>query len=156
MKYKKFLSVSAIILILLSLCLNLSACGNKTSAYAGSYTSVFVDSQSDTKPISFQLTVRKDETFTLIRRSGEAEIHYGGTYKSHTANGETQLLCLIQEGFKWNSKYPNAWNPYFTLSKLDDGTILASPGNTVTSSSTSSAFGWAQITLITLVLFEKD
>lgn len=84
-------------------------------------------------------------------------LNYKGTWKSYTDtnSNKTQLICYEEEGYEWNSSYPNAWNPYFTLSMLDDGTLMAAAGST-SSSFLATAFGGGEITKITLIIFEKN
>ena len=122
-----------------------------TKAYVGMYTSIFVDSQNDTDTISFSLKINDDKSFVL---SGAKT--YMGTWKSYTESGKTQLLCLVEEGFRYNESHPNGWNPYFTLCFLDDGTLMATPGMTGNSLGSVSAFGSGSVTMVTLVIFEKD
>ena len=118
--------------------------------YVGSYQSTFVDSQKAGDSITFSLEIKQDGAFLL---NGN-DRNYKGTWKSYTQDGKTQILCLV-ENYKWNDNYPDAWNPYFTICILDDGTLMATPAMTSSSYSSTSAFGYGDITMITLVLFEK-
>lgn len=132
----------------------LSGCSKNN--YVGTYKSVFIDAQDKTRSFSFTLTIEKDNTFTLIRQTNNAQKTFTGNYKSYTESNQQQLLCIINEGYTLNTSNPNGWNPYFSLCLLDDGTLMATPGTTSTSSSVFTAFGKADGALITLVLFEKE
>jgi hypothetical protein len=138
-------------MLMISLCLCVGGCTSEKNAFVGKYDSVFVDSQNDEKTISFSLEIRKDNTFTL---GGHRTLK--GTWRQYTESGEAQLLCVVEEGYAFNTKYPNAWSPYFFLTFLDDGTLMATSGTTSSSTSVVTAFGKGDITLITLILFERQ
>ena len=160
---KVYLSI-ALLLTLLFACFvggctqltNNSKTESKASDYVGTYTSYFVDSQNDADQISFTLEITKDNTFELTRYDNGDYKTYSGYYKSYTENGQTQLLCLVEEGYTWNDHHPNAWNPYFSVCMLDDGSLMATAGTTSSATSVVTAFGSGSITRITLVLFEKE
>lgn len=157
---KKQLSMLLVLALLLSAVCLLVGCENKDSddisnPYIGDFHSVFVDSQTDDNKISFTLSIREDHTFVLCRDNGYRTREYSGSWKSFTDENQMQLLCLIEEGYSWSSDHPNAWHPYFSLIFLDDGTLMATPATTSSSSSVVSAFGYGYL-IITLVLFEKD
>ena len=135
------------VLILLFTCTALVGC--KSSEFVGEYNSIFVDSQYGDS-ISFSLKINEDNTFSL---SGYQ--NYKGIWKSYTESGKQQLLCIEESGYRFNSRYPNAWNPYFTLCILDDGTLMATSGMTSNYTGAVGAFGSGEVTMITLVLFEK-
>lgn len=143
--YFLFQEIFLLIIALIVPCF-LSRCSS-TDAFCGTYSSIFVDSQNKEESISFTLTINNVKTFELNRTP--ISLDYKGTWKSYTDSNKTQLIC-----YEWNSSYPNAWNPYFTLSMLDDGTLMAAAGST-SSSSLSTAFGSGEITRITLIIFEK-
>lgn len=147
---KKILCIILAILIA-STCLCVGGCAIRKYRFVGKYESVFVDSQNITDSISFSLEIHGDKTFTL---NGSQSMK--GTWKAYTQAGKTQLLCLVEEGYTWHDIYPDAWNPYFSLCFLDDGTLMATPGTTVGRSSTVSVFGTGSLSMITLVLFEKQ
>ena len=136
-------------------CVFLSSC-SATSRFVGTYESTFVDSQNDEENISFKLVIKKDETFTLTRYINDKKTKLTGYCKSYTESGSKELLCVVEDGYSWNSNHPNAWNPYFIISKLDDGTLMAAAGTTSSNTSVATAFGSGEITKITLVLFEED
>ncbi len=150
MKIKKIL----LLLIALMFPCFLTGCSS-TNAYCGTYSSIFVDSQNDEGNISFTLTINSDKTFELSRTPNS--LTYKGTWKSYTDNNsnKTQLICYEKEGYKFNDYHPDAWSPYFTLTMLDDGTLMAAAGST-SSSYLITAFGSGGITAITLVIFEKN
>ena len=159
---KAYLSI-ALLLTLLFACflggctqLNNNTTGNKTTDFVGTYKSFFVDSQNDADQISFSLEITKDNTFELTRYDNGDYKTYSGYCKSYTENGQTQLLCLVEEGYKANDYHPNAWNPYFSVCMLDDGSLMATAGTTSSATSVVTAFGSGSITRITLVLFEKE
>lgn len=152
MKAKKITFAVLFLIIAIVSCFAIG-CSDGTD-YCGTYKSIFVDSQNDDDSISFTLTINKDKSFELSKSPQNAS--YKGTWRSYTESDKKQLLCCIEEGYKWNSSHPNVWNPYFSLCFLDDGTLMATPGSTFSSMSSSSAFGSGQITAITLVLFERS
>ena len=149
----------ALLLVLICSSLLLWGCSpSKDSSnedYVGTYNSTFVDSQNDDESISFKLVLRNDKSFTLTRYDGDETKRYTGYYKTYTDSGKEQLLCIVEEGYKWNDTYPNAWNPYFSLCMLDDGTLMATAGTTSSSYSVVTAFGSGSLSKITLILFEK-
>ena len=95
-------------------------------------------------------------SFTLTRYDGDETERYTGYYKSYTDSEREQLLCIVEEGFELNDIYPNAWNPYFSICMLDDGTLMATAGTTSTKSTVVTAFGEGSVSEITLILFEKQ
>lgn len=138
-------------LILLFICTTLTACSlRKGSDYIGKYNSIFVDSQTVNDSIVFSLEINEDNTFSLRGRC-----NYEGTWKSYTESGKQQLLCIVESGYIYSTDYPNAWNPYFTLCILDDGTLMATSGVTSSTYRSLSAFCWGSCSMVTLVLFEK-
>ena len=150
----------ALLLVLICSSLLLGGCSSfKNSSqenYVGTYRSTFVDSQNDYESISFKLVLRNDMSFTLTRYDGDETERYTGYYKSYTDSEKEQLLCVVEEGFEWNETHPNAWNPYFSICMLDDGTLMATAGTTSSSVSVVTAFGEGSISEITLILFEKQ
>ena len=146
----------AFVLLFALLCssLLLGGCSTHTN-YVGTYRSTFVDSQNDEENISFTLVINKDKTFVLTQYRGDSTKEFSGYYKSYTESGQEQLLFIVEEGYKWNTAHPNAWNPYFSICALDDGTLMATAGTTSSSSSVVSAFGSGSISKITLILFTK-
>jgi hypothetical protein len=162
MKYALKTKSLSFILLLVLICSSLLLWGcspSKDSSnedYAGTYKSIFVDSQNEDESISFKLVIKNNESFVLTKYYGDNSTQrYSGYYKTYTDSGKEQLLCIVEEGYKWNDTYPNAWNPYFSLCMLDDGTLMATAGTTSSSSSVATAFGYGTITKITLILFEK-
>ena len=149
----------ALLFALLCFSLLLSGCSVQTN-YVGTYHSTFVDSQNNDESISFSLVINKDKTFVLTRNNGDSTKEFSGYYKSYTEFGKKQLLFIVEEGYKWNSLYPNAWNPYFTICRLDDGTLMATAGTTsssiISNYSVATAFGEGSISEITLILFTKE
>ncbi|MBE5752850.1 MAG: hypothetical protein E7343_02145 [Clostridiales bacterium] len=148
---KKILSVFVTV-IMAFMCITISGCDSKgdTNKFVGNYVSVFVDSQNDYNSSDYWLKINSDNTFSLGGR-----INYQGTWKSYTISGKTQLLCMADDSYIYNATYPYAWNPYFTLVFLDDGTLMATSGMTNNMSGVVSAFG-SSVTTVTLVLFEKE
>lgn len=162
MKYALKTKSLSFILLLVLICSSLLLWGcspSKDSSnedYVGTYKSTFVDSQNDYESISFKLVIRNDESFVLTKYYGDDSTQrYSGYYKTYTDSGKEQLLCIVEEGYKWNDIHPNAWNPYFSLCMLDDGTLMATTGTTSSSVSVATAFGSGSISEITLILFEK-
>ena len=150
--WKRIYLAFALLLTLLCTCF-FGGC----SQDVGTYQSTFVDSQNDEQNISFTLVINNDKTFVLTRYRDDEEVwEYSGYYKSYTESGRKQLLFIVEEGFEWSSYYPNAWNPYFSICKLDDGTLMATAGTTSSSSSVRTAFGSGGYTSITLILFAKE
>lgn len=147
---KTKLCLTAIILVLLSLlALCLSGCANE-GAYVGEYQSVWVDFQNKERTVSFSLSVKEDGTFVLSRTGGET---MSGSYKTITEGGATKLLCLVSEGYEWYGAYP-VWEPYFTLSFSDDGTLMAT--SPFTDKTKATPFGWVDGSVsVTMILFEK-
>ena len=146
----------AFVLLFALLCssLLLGGCSTHTN-YVGTYQSTFVDSQNDAESISFTLVINKDGTFVLTRYEGDWMKGFSGYYKSYTEFGQEQLLFIVEEGYKWNAAHPNVWNPYFTICRLDDGTLMATAGTTSSSTEVVTAFGSGEISKITLILFAK-
>ena len=157
MKYALKTKCLTFILLFVLLCsvFLLGGCFKQTN-YVGTYRSTFVDSQNKAESISFKLVINSDNTFVLTRYVGDSEKEFSGYYKSYTESDQKQLLFIVEEGYAWNSTYPNAWNPYFSICRLDDGTLMATSGTTSSSSSVATAFGSGSITAITLVLFAKE
>ena len=155
MKYTLKTKSLAFVLLIVLLCSSLLLVGCSKTRYVGTYESTFVDSQNYDESISFSLTINRDNTFILTRYVGDKEKEYSGYYKSYTESNKEQLLFIVEKGYKWNSSYPDAWNPYFTVCRLDDGTLMATPGTTSSSNSNATAFGSGSITNITLILFDK-
>ena len=156
---KHALKTKCLILILLFglICSSLLLCGcSKSIDYVGTYRSIFVDSQNEDDSISFTLVINKDNKFVLTRYNGNKVNEYKGYYKTYTDQGQKQLLCIVEEGYVLNSYYPNAWNPYFSICRLDDGTLMATAGSTASYSSGYTAFGSGEETKITLILFSKE
>ncbi|MBQ9735247.1 MAG: hypothetical protein IJV96_00490 [Clostridia bacterium] len=153
----------AMLFCLLCTCL-LGGCFKETDSvetdFIGTYRSSFVDAQNETDDISFTLTVNEDGTFSLTRKNGETKwLEFSGDYKSYTKNGKKELLCVAQEDDD------STWNPYFVVSMLDDGTLMAVPATNSKKDSlpgiyettyATTAFGKGSNGLITLVLFEKE
>ena len=150
----KCLMVSVVI-VLLCFSFLLSGC-SQYSDFIGTYKSTFVDSQNNDESVSFTLNIKKDKTFVLTKYYGENVYEFSGYYKSYTEYDKKQLLFIVEEGYQWNSKYPNAWSPYFSVCMLDDGTLMATAGSTSSSTSVVTAFGSGSITKITLILFAKE
>ena len=160
MKYALKTKCLAFVLLIVLLCSSLLLLGcsketNKKISYVGTYESTFVDSQNKEENISFSLDIKSDNTFILTRYVGDEEKEYSGYYKSYTESDKEQLLFIVEEGFEWSEENPNAWNPYFTVCRLDDGTLMAKAGTTFTSSATITAFGKGSVSRITLILFDK-
>lgn len=160
MKYALKTKSLTFVLLIVLLCSSLLLVGcskekNKKTSYVGTYESTFVDSQKDEENISFSLAINSDNTFILTRYVGDEGKEYSGYYKSYTESDKEQLLFIVEEGFEWNSLHPNAWNPYFTVCRLDDGTLMATAGTTSSSSYVATAFGSGSISRITLILFAK-
>ncbi len=61
----------------------------------------------------------------------------------------------MEKGYQANPYHPKAWTPYFVLSFLDDGTLMAVPATT-SGNGVASAFGYGEISIITMVYFKKD
>ena len=156
MKYALKTKCLTFVLLFALLCssLLLGGCSQQTN-YVGTYQSTFVDSQNDDENISFTLVINRDKTFVLTRYIGDSTDEFSGYYKSYTESGKKQLLFIVEEGYEWNNYHPNAWNPYFSICPLDDGTLMATAGTTSSSSSVVSAFGSGSISKITLILFTK-
>ena len=149
---KKTVSCLILVLMVFFSCLTMSGCDPVgQEAFVGEYKSVFVDSQNTDNSISFSLEIKEDGTFVL-----DGHRSYSGTWKSYTQSGTTQLVCIEEEGYTYGTSTPNAWSPYFSLSLLDDGTLMAIPGTTQSSISVRTAFGAGENTHITMVLFEKQ
>lgn len=159
---KHALKTKCLILILLFglICSSLLLGGCSKSAertgYVGTYRSIFVDSQNEDDSISFTLVINKNNKFVLTCYNGDKVNEYKGYYKTYTDQGQEQLLCIVEEGYVWSSLCPNAWNPYFSICRLDDGTLMATAGSTSSYSSVSTAFGSGEKTKITLILFSKE
>ena len=132
-----FISVFALIAVILSL----SGCSMAGLEW-DEYSSVFVDSQSESNDIEFELVLAPDRTFVLTRYDGEeATFCYEGEYRTSTVRGRTEIICTVDEGFSGN------YNPYFTVRYLDDGGVAAfAEGN-------ASAFGRGAEYEITMVIF---
>ena len=146
--------VLVIILTLICTSFLLSGC-EQSASFVGTHRSTFVDSQNENDDISFVLYIKNDNTFILDRYDGtDITKEYSGYYKSYTESGKAQLLCVVERGFQWNPTYPDIWNPYFSVCKLDDGTLMATPGTTSYSSGAVSAFGSGKVSIITLILFD--
>ena len=150
----------ALALLTLASCLSLAACKKEPAvheAFVGEYTSTFVDAQMAEDAISYTLSMKADMTFTLTRtEAGEQKWSYSGTWKTDTANGETEVLCLFKDYQSADYIFITDWNPTFTLSFLDDGSLKAVPmiGN---ASATVSPFGnGADVMRVGLVLFAKS
>lgn len=150
MKKYRIFSAALIIAFLLGLC----ACNTQSSQvskFIGSYHSIYSDSQTDDQSISFTLDIENDNTFTLTKNG----YRFTGTWKSSTKDNHAELICVMEKGYQANSYHPKAWTPYFVLSFLDDGTLMAVPATT-SGSGVVSAFGYGEISIITMVYFEKD
>jgi hypothetical protein len=146
---RKYLAV-LLLFALLSTCL-FSGC-SAGSGYIGSYQSTFVDAQTSKGALSFTLVINRDNTFVLTRcKDGAAVSEFSGYCKSYTEAGKKQLLCVVEEG-----RTSNSWTPYFSLCKLDDGTVMATAGTTSTNTSVMTAFGSGSSANITLILFDKQ
>lgn len=157
MKTKTIKNLSALLALLLTLSFVLSSCGIGGSRFVGEYTSVFVDAQNNDESISFSLSIKRDNTFVLKRfDSGEEKYVRSGSWKSYSALGKTELICIIEEGYQYRSDYPNAWHPYFALAILDDGTLMATTASTLDSGKAVTTFEYAEICQITMILFEKE
>lgn len=135
--------LSALLLLALLLACFLGGC-SAGSGYIGAYESTFVDAQTDKNTLSFTLVINRDNTFTLKRlASGNVMEEYTGYYKSYTIEGKKELLCIMDE-----KQGSSSWTPFFTLTKLDDGTLMAATNH--------AAFGvGANRTSISLILFDK-
>ena len=150
----------AVMLLSVILLLGFTACFGKekkaADTFVGEYKSTFVDSQVAGDGLEYLLRINDDNSFTLTcKKNSEEHFKYTGTWKSYTESGKSQLLCTVESGFQWNKNNPDAWNPYFYLSRMDDGTVMASAGTTSSMNSVVTAFGSGDITLVTLILFEE-
>ena len=162
MKYALKTKCLAFVLLFALLCssLLLGGCSQETNNdeqtnYVGTYQSMFVDSQNDDENISFTLVINRDKTFVLTRYINDNPKKFSGYYKSYTESGQKQLLFIVEEGYEWDTTHPNAWSPYFSICRLDDGTLMATAGTTSSSVSVVTAFGSGSISKITLILFTK-
>lgn len=135
----------------------LAGCSKKSvKHFAGNYKSTFVDSQNVADSLNFELSIKSDNTFTLKRYAGiEEKFNYSGTWKSYTENNVARLLCLVEEGYKYSTSLPDIWNPYFELTILDDGSLVAAPGATSSKYSAVAAFGTGEDFFVSLVIFER-
>ena len=157
MKHALKIKYLAFVLVFALLCTSLLLGGcSRYANYVGTYQSTFVDSQNDDENISFKLAINRDKTFVLTRYIDDSTKEFSGYYKSYTESGQEQLLFIVEEGYEWNTSHPNAWKPYFTICRLDDGTLMATAGTTSSSSSVVTAFGSGAISRITLILFTKE
>ena len=160
MKYALKTKCLAFLLVFAFLCFSLllSGCSEQSEQtnYVGTYHSTFVDSQNDDENISFSLVINQDQTFVLTKNSGDSTEEFSGYYKSYTESDKEQLLFIVEEGSEWNEYHPNAWNPYFTVCRLDDGTLMATAGTTSSDIYVATAFGSGSISKITLILFTKS
>lgn len=142
--------LSALLLLALLLACFLGGC-SAGSGYIGSYQSTFVDAQNAAEDLSFTLVINGDGSFVLTRcKNGSAVSEYSGRYQSYTENGKKQLLCIMEEGASSNN-----WTPYFSLCKLDDGSLMATAGTSTTGTKVLTAFGAGSSAQITLLLFAK-
>ena len=131
--------------------------GTNQPDYVGTYLSTFIDSQNDDDNISFTLVINEDKTFVLTGHNHKEMEEFSGYYKLYTVDGQEQFLFIVEKGFEWNPVYPNAWNPYFSICRLDDGTLMATAGTTFSSNGKFvSVFGSGSVSIITLILFTKQ
>ena len=81
--------------------------------FVGSYTSIYENGIRNGNT-SFDLEIKEDKTFTLQGNGKDV----WGTWKSKTVNGDVQVICLPMEKEK-------STQCEFTLTMLDDGTVMA-------------------------------
>ena len=85
----------------------------KAEDFVGTYTSRY-ENGAENGDLEFTLEIKEDKTYTLTgNKKDEA-----GSWKSHTVNGEVQLICLPE-------KKEDQVKCEFTLTMLDDGTVMA-------------------------------
>lgn len=155
-KFFKRFSLVGIFLALICFAGCLPINSKSAKDFVGTYTSIYENGMEDADT-SFDLEIKEDKTFTLKGNGKDVS----GTWKSKTVNGDVQIVCLPTVKEK-NAKCE------FTLTMLDDGTVMAeSDVLEHTSSSMSytfiynfSAFGTSKIDdisyyYITTVIFEK-
>lgn len=159
-KFFKRFSIAGIFLAMICFagCLPTGNAQNGKSAtdFVGTYTSIY-ENGIENADTSFDLEIKDDKTFTL-KGSGK---DVSGTWKSKTVNGDVQVICLPTVKEK-NTKCE------FTLTMLDDGTVMA---KTEVLEYTNSSLNWTYISqfsvfgsskiddnyyyYITTVVFEK-
>ena len=139
--------------------------GIKKEDFYGVYNSVFVDADNEKNSISFELEIKSGGSFTLSRMDKNRV--YEGEWYSYDDAGTVKLLCTVTSGYKWGGAGEDVWNPYFTLTMTEDGTVMANAPLTVGTESKlvgqqlnnynylDTAFGEGELTLIQLVLFSK-
>ena len=153
----KLIGVLCVALLILCVPFCFAGCGDKSKQFVGSYRSVYSDIYKETTnyagvaQIGFELTINKDKTFSLKKlydNPGLQEKNWtvSGTYTTITENGETTMICFMDE--KPNGDSYDHYKPYFSLTFDDNSNLLATP---IYSPSYGSAFGNG----ITLVVFEK-
>ena len=129
----------------------------KESDFVGEYKSTYINVQNAAKNVSFELSIKADKTFTLIRKTGTvSDWTQNGTVKTITENGVVSLLCFITDVDSFSGLYIYH---YFTINAIDDGTLAVVPSiSNFTSGSARSAFGYlsGDVSIyITLIIFES-
>ena len=104
----------------------------KAEDFVGTYTSHY-ENGTENGDLEFTLEIKEDKTYTLTGNEKDEE----GSWKSHTVNGEVQLICLPE-------KRENQVKCEFTLTMLDDGTVMAK-SELLLDSSFSLALGGASV-----------
>ena len=137
----------------------------KKEDFYGSYHSIYVDSQTKKNSAYFELEVKSDGTFYYKRT--DTGLECSGEWRSYNEDGTVKLLCTASTSGLMPGTL-NVWNPYFTLTMADDGTLIANaPLGTGFSKSFAgtevfynldlvSAFGIGALQWIQLVIFEKN
>ena len=106
MKTNIIKKIAIALVLLLTLSSVLSSCSIGASRFVGEYTSVFVDAQNNDESISFSLSIKNDNTFVLKRfDSGEEKYVHSGSWKSYSAFGKTELICIIEEGYQYRRNW---------------------------------------------------
>ncbi len=147
--------IAFVVSILIIASIALVGCSS-ASSYHGEYTSSFIDVQNVERDNTFSLSIKKDKTFVLIKKSGEEVIFTReGVWKSATSDNQVSLICLINP-IGWNENLPGIISEYFALSFLDDGSLMAVPSMIGNPNYLSSAFGYGDASIrVSMVHFNK-
>ena len=117
---KKFYLNMIALIACLGLIISLVGCSgskDKFDPFIGSFSSTWVEGDNPT--VTFELAIDDNRTFSLTRfNNGVLAWVRGGTWVGSTSQDEVGIVCFIAA----------ETNMYFTLTKLDDGSLFANSG----------------------------
>lgn len=152
---RKFRILLSLLILSCMLLPVMSSCSGDNS-FIGNYTSTYCDLNSVLSKnesgelvaveLSYSLTVQENGRLSFSRNDGEAA-EFTGFWK---ADGD-ELICIIENYVPNDEVSDRVVKPYFTLSFLDDGTLMAKADTDLA----RYIFGHYSTSDCSMILFER-